>query len=145
MGDFKYCKDCGTLFTSYGSKLCSECMEKQETEFRIVRDYIWDNPGGNMKQVAEATEVDLEKIMQWLREERLILKMEEGDSSFDSGLRCNSCGKSISTGKLCSNCKENLSKDIKKEVGASQAKIDASKPAAGESKDRMYTVTRRKE
>ncbi len=87
MGDFKYCKNCGTLFTSYGSKICPECTDKEEDEFRIVRDYIWDNPGGNMKQVSEATEVDLEKIMKWLREERLILKMENGEA-FDSGLKC---------------------------------------------------------
>lgn len=144
MGDFKYCKNCGTLFTSYGSKICPECMDKEEDEFRIVRDYIWDNPGGNMKQVAEATEVDLEKIMKWLREERLILKMEEGGEAFDSGLKCMGCGKNISSGKYCENCKGNLSRDLQKEAAAGKAKLESSKPAEGESRDRMFTATRRK-
>lgn len=144
MGEFKYCKGCGSLFTSYGSKLCPECMDKEEDEFRVVRDYIWDNPGGNMKQVAEATEVDLDKIMQWLREERLILKMEEGAEAFDSGLKCSSCGKNISTGKFCEACKNNLNREMQKESGAIKAKLDTQKPAA-DAKDRMYTVSRRKE
>ena len=144
MGDFKYCKDCESLFTSYGSKLCPECLDKREEEFKIVRDYIWDNPGGNLKQVAEATEVDLEKIMQWLRDERLILKMDDEDSSFDSGLKCSTCGKNIRSGKFCDGCKNNLNQEMQREIGASKAKIEGNKPSASDGKDKMYTVSGRK-
>lgn len=98
-----------------------------------------------MKQVSEATEVDLEKIMQWLRDERLILKMEDGGTSFDSGLKCNTCGRNISSGKLCNGCKSNLNSEIQKEIGTSKAKLEGPKPSASDGKDRMFTAQRRKE
>ncbi len=145
MADFRNCKKCGKFFTSYGSKLCTECQELEEEEFRLVRDYIYDYPGVNMKQVADGTEVPLEKILRWLKEERLILKLNENGDMPDTGLNCEKCSKSISTGKFCDYCKNDISSTLKKEFGLEKPAVSSKEDNnIHNTKDRMYTAQRRK-
>lgn len=145
MAEFKNCKKCGKFFTSYGSKLCSECQEEEEEEFRAVRDFIYEYPGVNMKQVAEGTEVPLDKILKWLKEERLILKLNDNGDMPDTGLNCEKCNKPISTGKFCDYCKKDISTSLKKEFGLDKPELkDKIDSGVNSSKDRMYTAQRRK-
>jgi hypothetical protein len=100
------CKRCKKLFTSFSeSDYCPACDREIEAQFRKVRDYIRDNPGENIEQVAHATQTPKKLIMSWVKEERLQFSNPEL-----VGLKCRKCGKIISTGMFCRDCKKELTR-----------------------------------
>ena len=70
--ELKNCRNCKRLFNYItGEPLCGGCKNKLEEVFVVVKQYIRDNPGSNVEQVAEACEVSPRQIRRWVREERL--------------------------------------------------------------------------
>ncbi len=103
MGELKNCKKCGRMFSSVNGQLfCSKCKSSDEEDFRVVREYVYDNPDSTVSDVHEATDVAEEKILKFLRQGRLMLK---GDGV---GLECERCGKSVSSGRFCDKCAHEL-------------------------------------
>lgn len=141
MSDLRNCAKCGRLFGYSGSPFCSFCIEEEEDKYKVVRDYLYDNPGSSVVDVSEATGVPTEMIMKFLREERLQLSSDNANML----LECETCGRPIVSGRFCQNCKDDLKKALRKEFG-----LD--KPAAPPQDDfktrpdreRMYTASRRK-
>lgn len=94
------CRSCGCIFNYIaGQVICPACREKLEKKFQEVKEYIRENKGVGIQQVAEACEVDPGQIRQWLREERLELSEDSG-----AYLICESCGKPIRSGRFCEKC-----------------------------------------
>ncbi|MFZ5353334.1 MAG: TIGR03826 family flagellar region protein [Bacillota bacterium] len=139
MGDIRNCPRCGRVFSYVGRPICNNCLNAEEDEFKRVKDYIYDNPGANMSEVSEATDVSVEKIMRFLRDERLEIVSGEGNMI----LECERCSKAIKTGRFCETCKDELATGLKKEFGLNQP---AARPTSEKrpDKDQMYTATRRK-
>ena len=105
----KNCRGCGRIFNYItGPFLCQACKEKMEMKFEEVKEYIRENPGVGIKEVAEACDVETSQINQWLREERL--ELTEGSTIF---LSCESCGTQIRSGKYCEQCKYNMTMGFK--------------------------------
>ena len=103
MGELKNCKKCGRMFSSIGGQLfCTKCRTDDEDDFRVVREYIYDNPDSTVSDVHEATEVSEEIILKFLRQGRLTLKND------GVGLECERCGKNINTGRFCDQCAHEL-------------------------------------
>lgn len=104
------CSRCGRTFASIdGETLCKKCLaEDLEDDFKIVRDYLYDNPGASINEVAENTKVDRKIIIKLLREDRIeITEVEQ------SIITCVKCGKKIKSGTMCDECKKNeLMKDL---------------------------------
>ena len=76
--DVKNCKSCGRLFNYMsGPVMCPNCQ-----------------------QVAEAMDVSVKQIKQWIREERLALSQPSAD-----GILCEHCGTPICSGRFCDKCK----------------------------------------
>ena len=108
MADVKTCRNCRNIFTDFvGRGLCSKCMQEEDIIFNRVRDYIRENPNATIFSTAEACEVSERQIRQWLKEERLVYRNEEG-----SGLYCEKCGCPIAFGRYCQNCKMALSREF---------------------------------
>lgn len=107
MADLRNCIQCGRVFAFQGSKVCSKCQEAVEGEFTIVRKYVRDHPGADVMEVAEATGVTEEKILQFLREGRLISK------GFVESLKCERCGAKIDAGRYCGQCLHELDNQFK--------------------------------
>ncbi|MBE5963147.1 MAG: flagellar protein [Lachnospiraceae bacterium] len=106
--EVRNCKGCGRLFNySAGTPLCPACMRELEDKFHEVKQYIYDNPGASINQVAEENEVSIQQLKRWVREERL-------EFSADSavGLECEGCGKIIRTGRYCGLCKDKLATSL---------------------------------
>lgn len=102
------CRSCGCIFNYVaGQVICPACREKLEKKFQEVKEYIRENKGVGIQQVAEACEVDQGQIRQWLREERL--ELSEDSAAY---LRCESCGKSIRTGRFCEKCSFEMKKGL---------------------------------
>ena len=106
--DVRNCRGCGKLFNYVqGPPLCPECMKELDKKFDEVKEYVYDHPKVDMKEVAEVCNVSIAQIKQWIREERLAF-------SEDSviGLECEGCGAIIKTGRYCKACKEKLAKSL---------------------------------
>lgn len=136
MRDIRNCKECGRVFQYNGlSKICPRCQQKDEENFKMVKEYIYDNPGATMIDITEDTGVPEEKVLRYLREGRLEISGGEETVFF---LECERCGKGISTGRFCDECAREMEKNLKGALGK-KSKSDVSK-----SKTRMYTAEMKK-
>ena len=132
MGEIKNCKKCGRIFSSENGQIyCSRCRNSDEEDFKVVREYIYDNPDSNVMEVSEATGVDEEKILKFLRQGKLVLK---GDGV---GLQCERCGAAINTGRFCDQCAKEIKSGFSKAFGLDSEKEGKKKEAAKDSK-RMH-------
>lgn len=94
------CKNCKRLFNYItGEQICPACKTQLENKFQEVKEYIKENPGSNIADVAEACETTVKQIKRWVREERLSFT----DDSL-VGLECERCGKMIHSGRFCKDC-----------------------------------------
>lgn len=128
--DVRYCKNCKQMFHYQGSPLCPECEKEMEKKFVDVKNYIKENPSAKMGDVAEENDVPMQQIKRWIREERLSF-------SKDSGVRlsCEKCGASITTGRFCQNCKNDMAHQFS---GIYQpAKAEQAALKSGDSKSKM--------
>jgi len=100
--EVRTCRGCGKLYNYLGpnTPACPACMMAMEEKYQKCRDYIKDNPHANIQEVADANEVSVKMIKQWVREERLTFSEGSG-----VGLSCEGCGVMILTGRYCASCK----------------------------------------
>ncbi len=102
------CKNCGRIFNYIaGPPLCQVCREDLEKKFQEVKEYISNNRDTSVSTVAEECNVSEKQIKQWVKEERLVFS--EG---VPTGICCEVCGTSISTGRYCAACKNQVLNDL---------------------------------
>ena len=102
--DVRTCGQCKRLFNYLaGSPICVQCREKLEEKFLEVKEYVREHPGEGITEVAHATEVSVKQIRRWIREERLAFSEDS-----NVGIDCESCGRTIKSGRLCKDCKDKL-------------------------------------
>ena len=107
--ELKSCEKCGRKFGALASEsLCTKCSaENIESDFKKVRDYLYDHPGADVREVSEETGVSERVILKLLKDERI----EIIDDS-NGLLSCERCGVSIKSGRVCDDCKNQLAKDL---------------------------------
>ncbi|MDO5111901.1 MAG: MerR family transcriptional regulator [Clostridia bacterium] len=103
----KKCKTCGALFDSIGTPFCPECVKEMDYKYKVVRDYLYDNPDQSVEEVAKATETPEWMIMHFLRDARLTMKNASGL------IRCEQCGRAITSGRFCDECAIRLGSKMK--------------------------------
>ena len=101
--DVRNCKKCGKLFNYNGEPLCPPCAKELEEKFFEVREYIYNHPNESMVAVSENTDVPVQQIKRWIRQERLTFTKESGVA-----IDCELCGKAILTGRYCKECKHKM-------------------------------------
>ncbi|HWP95338.1 MAG TPA: TIGR03826 family flagellar region protein [Syntrophomonadaceae bacterium] len=116
--DIRNCAGCGRMFAYQGRNLCSKCLENEDTDYGVVRRYVRDNPGAGVFQVAEATGVEEEKILQFLKDGRLQSK------GFVEITNCERCGKRISEGKFCEQCRGEINQALRSVLPSSSSTLD---------------------
>lgn len=114
------CTRCGKIYNYDGFKVCRICRKEDELDYQKVKDYLQENPGADISEVHNATEVEHSKIIDFLRDGRL--EVEEGGSLI---LECESCGISIRTGRFCDKCAGVLTKEMSRVVDSSRSKNPA--------------------
>lgn len=137
--NLRNCSQCGKLFVYVNRNICPDCLGKEEEMFEEVRKYLRDNPGSRIKEVSEATEVPEDKIIRFLREGRII------SDNLDAGLFCETCGKPISSGYTCKECKEKLRKGLQSIAGAAKKVIEEDEPNVKDSKGMFLAERYKKE
>lgn len=95
------------MFAYQGRNLCSKCLEKEDTDYGVVRRYVREHPGAGVFEVSEATGIEEEKILQFLKDGRLQSK------GFVEITSCERCGKKISEGKFCEHCRGEMSQALR--------------------------------
>jgi len=107
------CKRCRRLFNYIaGPPVCPACRDEIEKEFQKVKKYIEENKDRSVTEVAEACEVDVQQIKQWVREERL----QFSENSM-VGLNCERCGVMIRSGRYCDKCKAEMTSSFNNAIG----------------------------
>lgn len=132
MSELQNCPRCGRLFAPQGRKVCRKCQENEEKEYMIVRKYVRDNPGASVFEVAEATGIEEEKILQFLREGRLQSR------GMTAVLHCERCNTLISEGKYCSSCIRDLNSQISEILPSKNKPTEDNSLIAKNVRDRMY-------
>lgn len=107
--DLRNCEKCGRMFGAEdGQKLCSKCLLINiEDDFKAVRDYLYDNPGADVREVSAATGVAKPVILKLLKDGRIEVVDED-----NMILKCEVCGKSIKSGRKCEDCKNEFAKAL---------------------------------
>ena len=132
--DLRNCPICGRVFAYQGRDICNKCLEKEDNDYAVVRRYVREHPGASVSEVAEATEIDEDKILQFLRDGRLISR------GLSYTTMCERCGKTIPSGRFCETCLKKLGAEIKglippvRQVQAPEPEV---KPR-GKAKERMH-------
>ncbi len=100
--NLRNCPVCGNLFVYTFKNMCPDCVKKDEDDFKKVRDYIYKNPNAAIEEISEKTGIDTKKMLEFLRDGRLVLKHKS------KLLTCEICNKPILTGKYCDKCAKNM-------------------------------------
>ncbi|HOQ10643.1 MAG TPA: MerR family transcriptional regulator [Syntrophomonadaceae bacterium] len=114
--ELRNCSICGRLFAYQpgGRTVCSRCRDQEEEKYMVVRRYVRDHPGATVFEVAEATGVDEELILQFLREGRLQSR------GFVEVVQCQRCGTYIESGKYCAKCLQELDSQFKQVISTNR-------------------------
>lgn len=111
--DIRNCRRCKKIYKYDGFKLCHSCRQEDEADFQTVKDFLNENPGANISAVVKGTDVETEKVIEFLREGRLEIR-GGGDITLD----CENCGVPINTGKYCNKCAKELHDQIGQAMGS---------------------------
>ena len=104
------CPRCDSLFIQTKFRdVCDSCYKEEEKLFDLVYQYIRkrENRTAAMQQVIEATGVEEELIIKFIRNGRLKL------AQFPNlGYKCERCGGMIRDGRLCVSCSTTLKSEL---------------------------------
>jgi len=95
------CSKCGgvMVFQGVGEYQCEKCKNVEYDDYGKVRGYLEKHPGANTSEVSSNTGVPQKMIRQMLKEARL--EIAQGSSVF---MKCERCGASIRSGRMCPKC-----------------------------------------
>ena len=72
------CEACGVAVNlPPETQLCNACKIQEIEVFRRVRDYVYDHPGCNAKEIARGTGINERVLLRFIRQGRLKLKSGE--------------------------------------------------------------------
>lgn len=134
------CSHCKRLFeTLLDTQLCPQCKELDEKVFKRVRDYVRQKKAAGIYEVSEACNVSTQKILFWVREERLCFHEES-----DVAVPCLNCGILIRMGRYCEPCKKKMSNNLKS-VYMTQEVSDDDNKLQTRSANKMHYLNKHKE
>ena len=110
MGELSNCPKCNSLFVKTQFRpVCDACYKKEEAAYETVFKFLRkrDNRKALLHEVVEATGVDEDLILKFIRNGRIQL------SNFPNlGYPCDKCGKVIREDRLCESCKTDINKQL---------------------------------
>jgi len=105
----KNCERCGRVFDLENDEvLCPECYIEDKKELKKVKDYLNKNPLASVMDVCEKTAVPQAQILRFINDGNL--KIRKPLERF----KCRLCGKPVSKGNLCEECREKIEKGFDK-------------------------------
>ncbi len=96
------CHACGKLFPRMTMRLCTGCSLVEQNRFALVRDYLVDNDGAPMAEIARETGVSTADVRRFCDGGRLV--------EVTSGLDACTCN---GVGERCRHCRSRLSNSFR--------------------------------
>lgn len=142
--EIKSCLKCERAFSYDGEELCTKCRYESDEDFKKVKDYLYDNPGSDINKVSKATEVELKKILRYLKEG----KIEIREGSANTILSCERCGVPVNSGRFCNKCINEMKAEFTNAIGGDKKKeeeeIKFNSSSKKKAEDKMFTAKRYK-
>lgn len=126
------CSECGgiMIFKGCGEYKCEKCKHIEYDDYGKVRNYVESHKGVTAAQAAEATGVKQKTIRTMLRDSRL--EIADGSSVY---LKCEMCGVSIRSGRVCPKCEVEFNRKMEAKMRERHNKMMAGFGAARPSGD----------
>ncbi len=92
------CSACGKLFPRVAMRLCVQCSLDEQNRFSLVREYLLENDGAPLAEIARETGVPTSDVRRFCDGGRLIEMTSGMDSCSCSGVgnRCRYCRSRLS-------------------------------------------------
>jgi len=114
------CDLCQRMFDAWGGqRRCQPCLEAQERDWKVVREYVKSHPGTNILVVADATEVPERRIREFI-----MAGLLEPSQMTGAHYPCRKCQGPIATGEYCPTCLGRLGRDIASSLDTVKQKKD---------------------
>jgi flagellar operon protein (TIGR03826 family) len=113
MSELRNCPQCNQLFVKTNLRdVCEPCYKIELKEFDVVYTFIrkHENRTATIPEIVNATNVDEEKIMKWIRNGKLRVADHP-----NLGYPCERCGSLIKKGNICDDCSSSIKMDLRKE------------------------------
>jgi flagellar operon protein (TIGR03826 family) len=120
------CPRCGRIFSKGIRDVCINCQKEIEQEYTRCVEFLRDNRGATIYEVSDATGVSVRQITRFIREGRISM-MNMQNLSYP----CESCGTLIRQGNLCEECRNRLTKQVKKVTESAATKEFAERTDGG--------------
>ena len=116
--ELRNCRRCGRLFSYVGVSICSDCREKEEQQYAILKQYLMEHPRATVPDASKDTGVPAGLITDFLRRGLLA----QVNRVLEDELVCRICKKPVPSGLVvCSECQEKLQPSVKPQKAASAA------------------------
>lgn len=125
MGELDNCPNCGAIFVRTKFRdTCEACFKEEELKFEKVYNYIRkrENRTATIPQVVEATEVEEDLIIKFVKTGRLKLAQFPNMT-----YPCSRCGGPMQEGDICKDCAEELRKDLLQHEKEEKEKLEREK------------------
>ena len=106
-GKLKNCPECGKLFADMGTRICRDCLDKEEEMMMKVSSFVRDHPHSTIKDIVDGVEGVKERLVR-----RMIKEGRFQQDGMDITYPCEKCGKPIHHGRFCPKCDGELKKDV---------------------------------
>jgi hypothetical protein len=113
--DLRNCPECGHLFVFSIKNLCPKCIEQEEADFKLVKDYLYGNSCADISEISRATGVATKRVIRLLRDSRLVAICEKKKIKI---LSCERCNSPIINGRFCPECCDSLADALNKMTAA---------------------------
>ncbi len=111
MADILNCPRCNKIFVKNLRDVCTDCYREEENDYQTVHQFVRkrDNRMASIIEVEQETGVDKTLIYKFIRQGRIHL------ASFPNlAYPCESCGKMIREGRICGECKGNITSGVER-------------------------------
>ncbi|RWZ55038.1 flagellar protein YvyF [Halobacillus fulvus] len=130
MGELANCPRCHAIFMKGAATVCPACKKKEEQDFQTVYAFLRkkQNRTATVQEISAKTDVEEKQIRQFVAQKRLH-PAQFPNLSYD----CEKCGTSITEGRLCQNCSQDIEKGLKqlqKNEGLENRKLEREREKA---------------
>ena len=101
------CKRCGRIYNRVRRDICVNCIGDEDKAFQTVRKYLREHRDATMENVVESTGVELDLIVDMIRDGRIILR-DNPNLTYE----CDRCGKPTQSGRYCTTCTQELASNL---------------------------------
>lgn len=136
--ELRNCLKCDRAYSYDGIELCPKCRYEDDPDFKIVKEYLYDNPGADINTVTKETEVELKKILRYLKEGRIEIRK----GSANTLLSCERCGKAVNSGRFCSKCVSEMEKEFSGAISDGKPKEKQEATPKKSSDEKMHIAWR---